>query len=142
MTHLSQRMQLQRDALAIVNAAEWTEPLFGLAKAALSRWMVANSVPPQARIAVLLLRISRELGFLATRSQDAVENSESTMARTVEALIGQLADALAEFAAGRQRVEAAERSDSEVAGPDDAGDAAQQRLAPDESRGSAAGSRR
>ena len=94
MTNLSQRMQLQRDALTVVNAVTWSEPLFGLTKSAIVRWLGANSIPQQSTSVALLMRISSELGFLATKSQDPIENPESRMARTVGELIAQLAMAL------------------------------------------------
>lgn len=67
------RMATQRHILNVVNRkVSSTEKLFGLSSNAIDRWAVANRLEPTSEIVSLLRRISSELFFLATRSQEPV----------------------------------------------------------------------
>ncbi len=67
------RMATQRHVLNVVNRkVSSTEKLFGLSSNAIERWAVANRLEPTSVIVRLLRRISSELFFMATRSQEPV----------------------------------------------------------------------
>jgi hypothetical protein len=67
------RMATQRHVLDVVNRElRSTEKLFGLSSNAIERWAVANRLEPTSEIVQLLKRISSELFFMATRSQEPV----------------------------------------------------------------------
>jgi hypothetical protein len=67
------RMATQRHILNVVNRkVSSTEKLFGLSSNAIDRWALANRLEPTSEIVSLLRRISSELFFLATRSQEPV----------------------------------------------------------------------
>lgn len=67
------RMATQRHVLNVVNRkVTSTEKLFGLSSNAIERWAVANRLEPTSEIVRLLRRISSELFFMATRSQEPV----------------------------------------------------------------------
>ena len=67
------RMATQRHVLNVVNRkVSSAEKLFGLSSNAIERWAVANRLEPTSEIVRLLKRISSELFFMATRSQEPV----------------------------------------------------------------------
>ncbi len=67
------RMATQRHVLNVINRkVSSAERLFGLSSNAIERWAVANRLEPTSEIVSLLRRISSELFFLATRSQEPV----------------------------------------------------------------------
>ena len=67
------RMATQRHVLNVVNRkVASSEKLFGLSSNAIGRWAMANRLEPSSEIIRMLRRISSELFFLATRSQEPV----------------------------------------------------------------------
>ena len=67
------RMATQRHVLNVVNRKiSSTEKLFGLSSNAIERWAATNRHEPTSKIVRLLRRISSELFFMATRSQEPV----------------------------------------------------------------------
>jgi len=66
------RMATQRHVLNVVNRNPSSEKLFGLSSSAIERWVLANRLDPTSEIVQLLRRISSELFFMATRSQEPV----------------------------------------------------------------------
>ena len=67
------RMATQRHVLKVINGRiSSTEKLFGLSSNAIERWAIANRLEPTSEVVRLLRRISSELFFLATRSQEPV----------------------------------------------------------------------
>lgn len=67
------RMATQRHVLNVINLRfSSTEKLFGLSSNAIERWAIANRLEPTSEIVRLLRRISSELFFMATRSQEPV----------------------------------------------------------------------
>jgi len=66
------RMATQRHVLNVVNRNALSEKLFGLSSSAIERWVVANRFEPTSEIVQLIRRISSELFFMATRSQEPV----------------------------------------------------------------------
>lgn len=69
------RMATQRHILNLVNSKVLrVEPLFGLSASAISRWAQENGVPHASPVVSLLKRVSSELFFMATRSQEPVSS--------------------------------------------------------------------
>lgn len=69
------RMATQRRVLDIVNSRlELDEKLFGLSSSAIDRWAVTNQLGPSSEVVKLLKKISSELFFMATRSQEPVSS--------------------------------------------------------------------
>ena len=67
------RMATQRHVLNVVNRkVSSNEKLFGLSSKAIDRWVISNRLGPESEIARLLRKISSELFFMATRSQELV----------------------------------------------------------------------
>jgi hypothetical protein len=67
------RMDTQRHVLNVINRkVASTEKLFGLSSSAIERWAIANRLEPTSEIVQLLRRVSSELFFMATRSQEPV----------------------------------------------------------------------
>ena len=67
------RMATQRHVLNVVNRkVASAEKLFGLSSNAIERWALVNRLEPRSEIVQLLRRVSSELFFMATRSQEPV----------------------------------------------------------------------
>lgn len=67
------RMATQRHVLNVINQKiSATEKLFGLSSDAIDRWALANRFKRNSEIIQLIKRISSELFFMATRSQEPV----------------------------------------------------------------------
>lgn len=78
----SDRIAAQRTVLRTVNTTRWkAEPLMGLSRKAIDRWIAVNKIDPSSRIANLVMHISSKLFFLANKSQDQV-SSDYQMARS------------------------------------------------------------
>lgn len=78
------RMATQRYALNIVNSEMiLTEKLFGLSASAIERWTLTNRLDPSSEVILLLKRISSELFFMATRSQEPVSTEYEFRRRKV-----------------------------------------------------------
>ena len=94
MTDLTDRMTMQRRVLRLVNSHRWEEELFGLSADALDRWSVSNRLGADSELGGLLRRISESLFFLATRSQEPVDEQYRAQSRDIAALIEELRNAL------------------------------------------------
>lgn len=83
------RMDTQRHVLNLINRkAAYAEKLFGLSSSAIERWTVANRIEPTSDIVRLLRRVSSELFFMATRSQEPVsEEYEIRCQRIVDSVL-------------------------------------------------------
>lgn len=67
------RMATQRYVLNVINREiSLAEKLFGLSSSAIERWVLENRLNPLSEIVRLLRKISSELFFMATRSQEPV----------------------------------------------------------------------
>lgn len=67
------RMATQRHVLGLINShIGKNERLFGLSSATIDRWALANGLTASSQIVESLKRISSQLFFLATRSQETV----------------------------------------------------------------------
>ncbi len=69
------RMATQRRVLDLINSRlDLNEKLFGLSSSAIDRWIVCNQIAQESEVVRLLKKISSELFFMATRSQEPVSN--------------------------------------------------------------------
>lgn len=67
------RMVTQRHVLNVVNKkVRVHERLFGLSASAIDRWAAVNQLGPSSELVTLLKKVSSELFFMATRSQEPV----------------------------------------------------------------------
>ena len=97
MSEFIDRMSAQRRVVQIVNGGKrHKEELFSLSSKAIDRWMLANSVTPESRLAELLRDASKQLLCLATKSQEQItedykqiSSNVALITRALEAEIGQ-----------------------------------------------------
>jgi hypothetical protein len=69
------RMATQRRVLDLINSRlDLNEKLFGLSSSAIDRWIVCNQIAHESEVVQLIKKISSELFFMATRSQEPVSN--------------------------------------------------------------------
>ena len=69
------RMATQRQVLDLINSRlDLDEKLFGLSSSAIDRWIVSNQIAQTSEVVRLVKKISSELFFMATRSQEPVSN--------------------------------------------------------------------
>ncbi|MBB3208252.1 hypothetical protein FHS27_004079 [Rhodopirellula rubra] len=100
------RIELMREALLVVNSQDcWKEELCGLSVNAISRWAVASGLADESAIVVSLTRISRKLGFLATRSQVAIVDDKENVEIELEADMQKLKATLMEFGSSESSFE-------------------------------------
>lgn len=75
MDEFTDRMATQRNVLNIVNSnVAAREELFGLSEGAIDRWVLENKLECPSRLASQLKKISAELFFMATHSQEPVSS--------------------------------------------------------------------
>jgi hypothetical protein len=74
MSEFSNRIAAQRAILATVNAGIWAEELFGLSSKAIERWAMSNRLDPASRLLDLVTEASKQLLFLANRSQEQISD--------------------------------------------------------------------
>lgn len=86
------RIAAQRAILQVVNGNNWeSEELFGLSSKAIDRWVSANRMDPDSKLACLVKEASAKLFFLANKSQQQVSDEY----RMVSGEIALLRDAIA-----------------------------------------------
>jgi hypothetical protein len=67
------RVSAQRSLLRAINSVQWAaEPLFGLSRKAIDRWINLNGINASSALADLVLATSSKLFFLANKSQEQV----------------------------------------------------------------------
>lgn len=85
MHEFNNRIDAQRSILKIINAQEWTtEPLLGLSRKALNRWVLANRLDTTETIVTLLHEASGKLFFLAAKSQEQITEEYRVLERGIE----------------------------------------------------------
>lgn len=90
------RMATQRHVLNVINRKiSSTEKLFGLSSSAIERWAIANRLEPTSEIVGLLRRISSELFFMATRSQEPVSTEYELRRQRIMGSVSALENAVA-----------------------------------------------
>ena len=89
------RMATQRYVLNVVNREiALAEKLFGLSASAIERWVLANRFDLSSEIIRLLRKISSELFFMATRSQEPVSAEYEFRRRQVVESVSALENAM------------------------------------------------
>lgn len=89
------RMATQRRVLDMVNSRlELDEKLFGLSSSAIDRWAVSNQLGSSSKVVNLLKKISSELFFMATRSQEPVSNEYELRRDKIIEAVAALEDAV------------------------------------------------
>lgn len=89
------RMATQRHVLNVINRKSSSiEKLFGLSSSAMERWAMKNRLDPMSEIVGLLRRISSELFFMATRSQEPVSTEYELRRQRIEDLVSALENAV------------------------------------------------
>ena|ERR1700738_940107 len=67
------RIAAQRAVLRVVNGVQWdAEPLLGLSRKAIDRWIARNKIEINSTIAGYVTTVSSKLFFLANKSQDQI----------------------------------------------------------------------
>jgi hypothetical protein len=67
------RIAAQRAVLRVVNGVQWnTEPLLGLSRKAIDRWIARNRIEMDSRVVSYVTTVSSKLFFLANKSQDQI----------------------------------------------------------------------
>lgn len=87
MSEFQNRIEAQRQVLAIVNSAGFGEQLLGLSAKSLERWSEVNFVAKDDAILEKLTEISGSLFFLATKSQEQITEDYSLLSRKVSTLM-------------------------------------------------------
>jgi len=92
MSEFQNRIEAQRQVLAIVNTSGLRVELLGLSAKSLERWASANFVTKDDAIFGKLTEISGSLFFLATKSQEQITEDYSLLSHKVSALMNELRD--------------------------------------------------
>lgn len=91
MNEFQNRINLQRKILRLINSKiQLDEPLASLSKSCIDRWYSVNSEIP-ADIFKLLLAISEQTLFLATKSQEQITEEYSNLSFHVSEKFNELA---------------------------------------------------
>jgi hypothetical protein len=70
-SEFNDRISAQRSILRTINSIRWqAEPLFGLSRKAIDRWIASNRIEVDSPLAHLVGAASSKLFFLANKSQD------------------------------------------------------------------------
>ena len=89
------RMVTQRHVLNVINSkVNAREKLFGLSASAIDRWSAENQFGPSSELVVLLKRISSELFFMATRSQEPITSEYEERRRHILEAVSELENAV------------------------------------------------
>lgn len=91
MHEFNNRIDIQRQVLKIVNRNKpLSAELCGLSEAAIHRWAVVNNVGEEKEILRLLRKISDNLSFLATKSQEQVTEDYKNLSAGIGLLLEDL----------------------------------------------------
>ena len=86
-----QRLELKRTVVDSVNrVVDQGEQLCGLSVGAIDRWTIANGLSNDSPLFLTITKIASELGFLATRSQQSVDECQERKLDNVASLIDTL----------------------------------------------------
>lgn len=93
MDEFTNRMAAQRHVLNVVNKnVDVDEELFGLSSNAIDRWLSVNKLGSSSELGVLIKKISTELFFMATRSQEPVSAEYHLRSERILHLVVRLED--------------------------------------------------
>lgn len=80
------RIAAQRSILRVINRKPWSgEQLFGLSSKAVDRWVSVNRIAPNSRLVELIKDVSRQLFFLANKSQEQVSDEYTAIRAEIAA---------------------------------------------------------
>lgn len=96
MNEFSNRIELQREVIKIVNSAEFDYEITGLSKNAIERWLLDNSLDTKSDLTNLLFAISGKLFFLANKSQEQITSGYRKLSNEVSNLVQDLRDNIKE----------------------------------------------
>lgn len=99
MNEFNNRIDAQRQILALVNRQPWEEELYGLSGAAIERWVRANHLNPSGALASAIYASADKLFFLANKSQEQVTEEYRLLSHEVRLLIEQIAGLMKGLAA-------------------------------------------
>jgi len=100
MSGFNNRMTAQRELLKVVNSQRWPkEDLLSLSSKAIERWIMANGVDPNCRLALLVWEASEKLFFLASKSQEQMTAEYRTLSGQFEALLRATKEEMRAYAA-------------------------------------------
>lgn len=94
MIEFNNRIAAQRKILSIVNAASWSEELFGLSHGALERWIENNRLSRNETLVHLLNDAASKLFFLANKSQEQVTEEYKLHSAEVSRITAQIEQAM------------------------------------------------
>ncbi|WP_156434099.1 hypothetical protein [Bradyrhizobium retamae] len=81
-SEFNDRIAAQRAILRAINYVDWkAEPLLGLSRKAIDRWITSNGIEADSDLAKLVESASSKLFFLANKSQDQI-SEEYQLVRT------------------------------------------------------------
>lgn len=84
MNEFLNRIDAQRTVLDAVNSYSWdNEPLFGLSKQSLERWVNSNKTQVPEELISLLFKVAEKLFFLANKSQEQITDEYKDLSRDV-----------------------------------------------------------
>ena len=91
MNEFNNRIEAQRQVLRLINQSLGArEELFGLSSKAIDRWLGANQIHPECRLAVLVRDASSKLFFLANKSQEQITPQYQAASAEMSALTTQI----------------------------------------------------
>lgn len=94
MIEFNNRIAAQRKILSVVNAAPWSEELFGLSHGALERWIENNRLSRSEPLVRLLHNAASKLFFLANKSQEQVTEEYKLHSAEVSRITAQIERAM------------------------------------------------
>ena len=90
MSEFNNRISTQRKIINLINGATWEEPLYSLSRKAINRWVVANQLKADSKLALLTYQASEKLFFLACKSQDSISDEYNTTSESIEGIYAEL----------------------------------------------------
>jgi hypothetical protein len=101
-SEFNDRIAAQRAVLRVVNGVQWkTEPLLGLSRKAIDRWIARNKIELDSVVAGYVTMISSKLFFLANKSQDQISEEYQLIRSEIIAACGAIAKELSLKNGGR-----------------------------------------
>lgn len=94
MSEFQDRISVQRKVIDIINSNTWREPLMGLSRKSIDRWLAQNSFTIETDLGQILEKIGAKLFFLANRSQEQITEENETASDEITKLITYLEDYL------------------------------------------------
>ena len=87
MEEFNNRMDVQRNVLEVINRClNNKEELCGLSKKAIERWIAVNRLNSESELCKILFKISADLFFLATKSQEQVSEEYRSLSSEISQL--------------------------------------------------------